>query len=127
MMMPLPEVVAGPRTYAQSMVGEARANSYTVTNATFEPVKDAREDADWRIADLLFLQSCQAHGSAIQFIIVTLRNGDSSVAVTWQECVVDEGLVGDIVERLRNALLDAYTCSLEASIVRTQVFGPHSS
>ena len=52
------------------------------------------------ISNPLFSQSCHVNGSALQFCIVSIKNGDMNIAISWQE---GTGQIAD-VERVAGSL-----------------------
>lgn len=112
--MDLLREVSDYRYFLLAKIGKDRDDSYAVTNlgvtGAARPVHgigSMPEIEDWRIAELVFSQSCHVNGSAIQFCIVTLNGGDMCIALSWQEGVVSVELVESIARRLKEGLLSA--------------------
>ncbi|KAL9108270.1 MAG: hypothetical protein Q9187_008315, partial [Circinaria calcarea] len=101
-------------------VGKARSSTFEVSNLgslraelDSEPNREQnelnRERKDEEIActvsRLIFSQSGMVAGAAFSFNIASVESGPLTVTLTWQEGVVAEGLMGEILEGLREELV----------------------
>ncbi|KAB2574506.1 hypothetical protein DBV05_g6891 [Lasiodiplodia theobromae] len=86
------------RQWLEGQVGKPREGSYEISNImAFDPAeggeKEAKESKGWEVERMLFSQPANATGSAVSFNIVTRKNGDMVVTLTWQKGVL--GVEGD--------------------------------
>ena len=93
-------------------VGRERMNSFGVTNLGVCDVKgspghDSFESSAFDVLDILFSQSAHVTGSAVQFCIATAKNGPMSIALTWQDELLEGAMVTEIAMRMKEIL-----CSL---------------
>lgn len=100
------------RSTLVSKMGKKRDDSFSITNlGSFdgEPGNSSKDledgSAQLRISDLLFSQSCHVNGSALTFCIVSVKDGDMNIAISWQEGTVQIADVGRVAEALKKALL----------------------
>jgi hypothetical protein len=91
-------------------MGKKREDSFGITNLGMFPTKARATDGSsspspWVISDLLFSQSCHVNGSAIQFCIVSVEDGDMNIALSWQEGIVSAADAARIADRLKSHLM----------------------
>jgi hypothetical protein len=100
------------RSTLTSKMGKKRDDSFSITNlGSFDGEQgSASKDlengsAQLRISNLLFSQSCHVNGSALQFCIVSVKDGDMNIAISWQEGTVQIADVERVAGSLKTALL----------------------
>ncbi|KAI0043714.1 hypothetical protein FA95DRAFT_1523825 [Auriscalpium vulgare] len=95
--------VSDLRKYFTGKVGKARTTSFEVSNAG---VMDGKIDAQsgWRVTRLAMSQSAAVVGSAIEFSVCSVKGGELSISVNWQEGVVERGFVEQVVALLRTEI-----------------------
>jgi NRPS condensation-like uncharacterized protein len=81
------------RQNLKAKIGKKREDSFAVTNlGVFDGrlITDSShgEIDETRIGGMIFSQSCHVNGSALQFCIMSVRNGEMTVGVSWQEGTV---------------------------------------
>lgn len=89
-------------------MGKKREDSYAITNlGVYDPMAGEASSStfSWQISDLVFSQSCHVNGSAIQFCIVSVKDGNLCIALSWQQDTVTGEDVARIEENLREKLL----------------------
>jgi Alcohol acetyltransferase len=99
------------RSMLVNKMGQKRDDSFAITNIgcfNGEPGKLSRDLGDdpsqLCISNLLFSQSCHVNGSALQFCIVSVKDGDMNIAISWQEGIVSVEDVERVAEALSKAL-----------------------
>jgi Alcohol acetyltransferase len=96
------------RSTLMAKQGKKREDSYAVTNlGLFDPHLDdvSSSNSPWQLSDMVFSQSCHVNGSAVQFCILTVKDGEMCIALSWQEGIVAEEDVARIADNLRDKLL----------------------
>jgi hypothetical protein len=100
------------RSMLINKMGKKRDDSFAVTNLGRFNGKFNKLSGDLgndflrlRISNLLFSQSCHVNGSALQFCIVSVKDGDMNIAISWQEGIVPAEDVERVVGNLSKALL----------------------
>jgi hypothetical protein len=101
------------RSMLLNKMGKKRDDSYAITNLGCFNGESSRlygntgnNSSQLRISNLLFSQSCHVNGSALQFCIVSVKDGDMNIAISWQEGIVCAEDVERVLEALRKALLE---------------------
>jgi hypothetical protein len=101
------------RSMLLTKMGQKRDDSFAITNLgcfNGELGKlpgDLEDDSSQpRISNLLFSQSCHVSGSALQFCIVSVKDCDMNIAISWQEGIVRVEDVERVAEALSKALLE---------------------
>jgi len=95
------------REYLMGMMGKKRVNSYSITNIGVFNGRPASGDDNgdaWVISDVVFSQSIHVNGSAIQFCIVSTKDGGMSITLNWQNGIISAEDGGRIAESLRQML-----------------------
>lgn len=62
-------------------------------------------DSGWEVSKIVFSRSAFASGSAIAVSVVSGSNGAMSLGFTWQEGVVEEEVVGELIDRIDNVFI----------------------
>ncbi|KAL7267582.1 hypothetical protein RUND412_009826 [Rhizina undulata] len=87
--------------YFESRIGLKRGNSYEVSNVGVF----VGQEGEWKVGRVMFSQSASNVGAAIEFSVASMKGGDMCVGVSWQEEVVEDKIVEEIVEQLEKDLL----------------------
>lgn len=86
-----------------SKIGQARDSAFEVSNlGVFDAPK---VDGGWKASKIVFSRSAFASGSAIAVSVVSGSNGAMSLGFTWQEGVVEEEVVGELIDKMENAFI----------------------
>ena len=68
------------------------------------PSSSSSETSSWSLEQLLFSQSCHVNGSAVQFCILTLKDKEMCIALSWQDGVVSQEDVGRLAQGVKGCL-----------------------
>lgn len=86
-----------------SKIGQARDAAFEVSNLGVFDVP--KVDSGWEVSKIVFSRSAFASGSAIAVSVVSGSNGAMSLGFTWQEGVVEEEVVGELIDRIDNVFI----------------------
>lgn len=79
-----------------SLVGKSRDAAFEVTNVglfSSAAASERKADSCWQVGEVLLSRSSLVSGAAITISIATGGDGTMAVGFSWQEGVVDDGLV----------------------------------
>jgi hypothetical protein len=87
-----------------SKLAQARDSAFEVSNlGVFHA---PRIDRGWEVVRILFSRSAFASGSAIAIGVISGDDGAMSLGFTWQEGIVEEEIVGKVIDALKEAFRD---------------------
>jgi hypothetical protein len=107
-----------------SKMGKSRDDTYEVSNVG--SLKNEDEKAQWKFGRVIFTQSGNATGAAFSVNVASVVGGLLTISVTWLEGVIEEKLVGEVVEDVQYALrciADGKEVSLEVFEQKTEPSG----
>ena len=87
--------------FYRKKIGKAREASFEVSNLGVFTSQDA-QPRQWVLKNMTFTQGAQPVGPAFAVNCVSVRGGPLTVAITWQNTVVDE----DIIDAVARAFTD---------------------
>ncbi|KAE9375706.1 hypothetical protein N431DRAFT_556083 [Stipitochalara longipes BDJ] len=88
------------RGFFSARIGKERGSSFDVSNLGVMNIRD-EEKQGWKMQKVLFSRSAFVSGSAIAAGVVTGVDGCLTIGVCWQEGVVENNIVGMVLERVR--------------------------
>lgn len=92
-----------------SIVGKSRDAAFEVTNVgRFSSAATSERKADicWQLGKVLLSRSSLVSGAAITISIATGGDGSMTVGFSWQEGVVEDGLVRELIEEVKKYFED---------------------
>ncbi|KAK4081204.1 uncharacterized protein Triagg1_2736 [Trichoderma aggressivum f. europaeum] len=92
-----------------SIVGKSRDAAFEVTNVgLFSSTATSERKADpcWQVGKVLLSRSSLVSGAAITINIATGGDGSMTVGFSWQEGVVEDGLVGKVIQEVKEFFED---------------------
>ncbi|KAJ5110065.1 hypothetical protein N7532_002710 [Penicillium argentinense] len=92
-----------------SKIGQDRDKTFEVSNIGV--VSSTAKPEDPAIGGMVFSQCASVIGNAIGVSIVTGGDGCLTLAITWQECVVEDGLIEECVGFVRDELRRLAGCA----------------
>ncbi|KAF7165601.1 hypothetical protein CNMCM6106_001682 [Aspergillus hiratsukae] len=87
-----------------SLLGKPRDAAFEVTNVgLFSPATTSQtaEDARWQVGNVLLSRSSAVPGAAVTASVVTGGNGVMALGFSWQEGVVENGLIDNVRQGVR--------------------------
>ncbi|KAA1478114.1 hypothetical protein DENSPDRAFT_885641 [Dentipellis sp. KUC8613] len=91
------------RAYFLGKVGKPRDSSFEVSNVGLVD-GNLDDPTGWRIARLVFSQSANVTGSALDFSVSTVRGGDLCIGLSSQDGVADSGLASAVLAEVQYRL-----------------------
>jgi hypothetical protein len=88
-------------SHCKGQVGEKRQDTYELSNLG----SVARPSSPLYLERFIFTQCGMVAGPAMGFNCVSVRGGRMTIAITWQEGVVEESLVDDVAGDLKHRLV----------------------
>ncbi|KAH9865470.1 hypothetical protein J1614_009054 [Plenodomus biglobosus] len=97
----IPDVAAA----FKGMVGTNRDAAFEVSNlGRFTDNGDGKSELQWRIGRVTFSRSAVTFGAAVTTSVVSGGDGALTVSFSWQEGIVDDGFVDDVIGRVKGYL-----------------------
>jgi hypothetical protein len=81
------------------MVGRERDSSFEISNLGV--VRGGEREGRWKMGRWRFSRSAFIAGGAFSIGVITAIDGCLCLGFSWQEGVVDRGLIRDVVEMVR--------------------------
>lgn len=81
-----------------SKLGTKRAISFEVSNIGTWPSRESTDINGWEVGRMVFSQSESVTGGAIQLCVVSGGDGSMTLGYAWQEGVVDNKLIEQVME-----------------------------
>jgi Alcohol acetyltransferase len=105
-------------SFLMDKMGRKREDSYAITNlgvfdgaASENAMIGKGPNRQWCISNIAFSQSCHVTGSAMQFCIASVKDGDMVIALSWQEGAVLVTDADRVARELREKLLQLSSSS----------------
>lgn len=86
----------------KSMVGTNRDAAFEISNlGRFPDDGQTKAEAQWCIGRMAFSRSAVAFGAALTTSVISGADGGLTIGFSWQECVVDNAFVNNVIGRFR--------------------------
>lgn len=87
------------RTFARQRIGKPRAESFELSNiGTFgDEDQDDGEVSNWKVGRVVFSQSADVVGAAMEVSLVTGNDGSLNVGLTWLDGIVEGSMMQQVI------------------------------
>lgn len=94
-------------TLLKILVGKRRDLAFDLSNLGVFDGQIA-EDSAWKIQKMVFSQSADVVGAALDFTAVGVKDGELALVCTWQEGIVDDVVVEAVIHGVRKSISAVY-------------------
>lgn len=86
-------------------IGKAREHSFEFSNiGVFKPAQQDGVDSAWKVGRMVFSQSADVVGAALEVSIVTGGDGCLTVGISWMEGIVEGKWLQNVIEEFRSII-----------------------
>jgi hypothetical protein len=91
--------------FFRKKIGRRREESFEVSNiGVFKPDGHGQETGDWRVGRVVFSQSANVVGAALEASLVTGGDGRLNMGFSWLEGVVDSEWMEKVMKALKSMM-----------------------